>query len=45
MFTKNGRNLLSPWVFQSLDHLKKTYLFENNGRIQGYRAKESLGVI
>ena len=45
LFTKNGRNLLSPWVFQSLDHLKKTYLFENNGRIQGYRAKESLGVL
>ncbi|MEQ1839449.1 MAG: hypothetical protein ABL994_03480 [Verrucomicrobiales bacterium] len=41
VFTKNGRNLLSPWVLQSLSHVKMTYLFDNNGRIQGYRAKSS----
>ncbi len=39
VFTKNGRNLLSPWVLQSLAHVKMTYLYNNNGRIQGYRAK------
>lgn len=43
VFTKNGRNLLSPWVLQSLAHVKMTYLHNNNGRIQGYRAK-GLGV-
>ncbi|MCB1091723.1 MAG: hypothetical protein KDL87_09340 [Verrucomicrobiae bacterium] len=41
VFTKNGRNLLSPWVLQTMEHVRKTYLFENNGRIQGYRARES----
>lgn len=41
IFTKNGRNLLSPWVFQTMDHVRKTYLFDNNGRIQGYRMKET----
>jgi hypothetical protein len=40
VFTKNGRNLLSPWVLQNLDHVKMTYLYEGNGRMQGYRAKE-----
>ena len=39
VFTKNGRNILSPWVLQSLAHVKMTYLYNNNGRIQGYRAK------
>lgn len=41
VFTKNGRNLLSPWVLQTLTHVKMTYLYDNNGRIQGYRAKGS----
>lgn len=39
--TKIGRNFLSPWVFQTLDHVKKTYLFENNGYIVGYRARNA----
>lgn len=43
VFTKNGRNLLSPWVLQTLDHARQTYLYEGNGRIQGYRAKSLMG--
>ncbi len=39
VFTKNGRNILSPWVFQSLAYVKMTFLYHNNGRIVGYRSK------
>lgn len=41
VFTKNGRNLLSPWVFQTMDHLRKTYLFDQNGRIEAYRQRDA----
>ena len=37
VYTKNGRNPLSPWILMTLDDVKKVYLFENNGRVQGYR--------
>ena len=39
VFTKNGRNVLSPWVFMKLDDVKKIYLFDGNGRVQGFRIK------
>lgn len=39
VFTKNGRNVLSPWIFARLEDVKKVYLYDNNGRIQGYRNK------
>lgn len=41
VFTKNGRNVLSPWVLAKLDDVKKIYLFDNNGHIQGYRNKNA----
>ena len=41
VFTKNGRNVLSPWVFMRLDDVKKIYLFEGNGRVQGFRSKSA----
>lgn len=41
VFTKNGRNLLSPWIFMKVDDVKKVYLFDGNGRVQGYRNKKS----
>lgn len=41
VFTKNGRNVLSPWIFTKLEDVKKVYLFDNNGRIQGYRNKSA----
>ena len=44
VFTKNGRNVLSPWVFMKLDDVKKIYLFDDNGRVQGFRAKPAGGL-
>lgn len=40
VFTKNGRNILSPWVIMRLDDVKKIYLFRGNGRVQGFRRKD-----
>jgi len=41
VFSKNGRNVLSPWVFSRVDDMKKVYLFDNNGHIQGFRNKQA----
>lgn len=40
IFTKNGRNILSPWVIMRLEDVRKIYLFKGNGRIQGFRRKD-----
>lgn len=40
VFTKNGRNLLSPWVLMKLEDVKKIYLYRGDGRIQGFRRKD-----
>lgn len=40
VYTKNGRNILSPWVIMRLEDVKKIYLFRGNGRIQGFRRKD-----
>lgn len=40
VFTKNGRNLLSPWVLMKLDDVKKIYLYRGDGRVQGFRRKD-----
>lgn len=40
VFTKNGRNILSPWVIMRLEDVKKIYLYKGNGRIQGFRRKD-----
>lgn len=37
VFTKNGHNVLSPWVFQTLDHVRKIYLHSDNGQIRIFR--------
>ncbi len=37
VFTKNGRNLLSPWLIMRLDDVKKIYLYRGDGRVQGFR--------
>jgi hypothetical protein len=39
VFTKNGRNLLSPWVIMRLEDVKKIYLYRGDGRVQGFRMK------
>ena len=41
VFTKNGRNVLSPWVIMTLEDVKKVYLYKGNGHVQGYRRKDS----
>jgi len=40
VFTKNGRNILSPWVLMKLDDVKKIYLYKGEGRVQGFRRKD-----
>lgn len=40
VYTKNGRNILSPWVIMRLDDVKKVYLYKGNGRVQGFRRKD-----
>lgn len=40
VFTKNGRNLLSPWVLLRLDDVKKIYLYKGSGHVQGFRRKD-----
>ncbi|MEN3940557.1 hypothetical protein WJU23_04625 [Prosthecobacter sp. SYSU 5D2] len=39
VFTKNGRNLLSPWLLMKLEDVGKIYLYKGEGRIQGFRRK------
>jgi hypothetical protein len=39
VYTKNGENVLSPWILTRLGDLKSTYLKDIAGRIQGYRIK------
>jgi hypothetical protein len=41
VFTKNGRNLLSPWIFTHVSDVRKVYLFDGNGRVQGFRNKNA----
>jgi hypothetical protein len=40
VYTKNGRNILSPWVIMRLEDVKKVYLYKGNGRVQGFRRKD-----
>jgi hypothetical protein len=40
VYTKNGRNVLSPWIIMKLEDVKKVYLFRDNGRVQGFRRKD-----
>ncbi len=42
IFTKNGRNLLSPWIIMRLEDVKKVYLYRNDGHVQGFRRKPEL---
>jgi len=40
VYTKNGRNLLSPWVLMKVEDVQKIYLYKGDGRIQGFRRKD-----
>ncbi|HYF35880.1 MAG TPA: hypothetical protein VD994_11360, partial [Prosthecobacter sp.] len=44
VYTKNGRNLLAPWVLMKLDDVKKIYLYRGDGYIQAYRRKDNRSV-
>lgn len=39
VFTKNGRNLLSPWLIMKREDVEKIYLYRGDGHIQGFRKK------
>ena len=40
VFTKNGENLLQPWVLKKFDGVKQIYLQNDAWRVQGYREKD-----
>lgn len=39
VYTKNGENILAPWVFQRMDDVMAIYQGDASVRIQGYRIK------
>jgi hypothetical protein len=39
VYTKNGDNLVTPWLLMKLDELKRVYFFGQDGVIQAYRLK------
>ena len=40
VFTKNGRNILSPWVVMRLENVEQLYMYRGDSHIQGYRRRE-----
>jgi hypothetical protein len=42
VFTKNGRNLVSPFVFAALDDVRKVYDYDDEARVQGYRNRKAV---
>lgn len=40
VFTKNGRNQLSPWIISTIEDVSRVYLSITEGRIQAYRRKD-----
>ncbi len=45
VYHKNGRNTLAPWLLSKLSDVKRIYLYNGNGRIQGYRNKNAIGAL
>lgn len=39
VYTKNGENLVSPWLLMKLDDVKSIYFPVNEGSVQGFRIK------
>ena len=39
VYTKNGRNILAPWVIMKIDDVKKIYLYRGNGQIHAFRRR------
>ncbi len=42
VYTKNGRNLLSPWLIMKRQDVEKVYLYRGDGRVQGFRLKKEV---
>jgi len=42
VYTKNGENILAPWVFQRMDDVMAIYQQDTSVQIQGYRLKPEL---
>ncbi len=40
VYTKNGRNVMSPWVIMRMEDVKRVYLYKGDGHVQGYRRKD-----
>lgn len=40
VYTKNGRNVFSPWILTKLADVKKIYFSGTSGRVEAYRHKE-----
>jgi hypothetical protein len=45
VFTKNGRNVLSPWVIMKLEDVKKIYLYKGDGRVQAFRRRSDSSIV
>lgn len=45
VFTKNGRNVLSPWVIMKLEDVKKIYLYKGDGRVQAFRRRSDSSTV
>lgn len=41
VYTKNGENMISPWVFMKIADVLRIYSNENQSTIQGYRIREA----
>jgi len=41
VFTKNGRNQLSPWIISTLKDVSSIYLASTSGTLQAYRRKDN----
>ncbi|MEZ5387714.1 MAG: hypothetical protein R3F13_19575 [Prosthecobacter sp.] len=39
VYTKNGRNILSPWVIMKIEDVQKIYLYRGEGTVQAFRAR------
>ena len=37
VYTKNGRNILSPWILAKLSDVVQLYMYKGSSEIQGYR--------
>ena len=42
VYTKNGENLVTPWVLMKLNEVKRQYFFSMDGVVQGYRLKSPM---